>query len=323
MRREDVSFPSGDGRCAAWLYRPENAEPPCVILAHGFGGVREARLDAFAQRFCEAGYAALVFDYRHFGASTGEPRHLVDVERQLADWQAALGFARGLDDVDRDRMVLWGTSFSGGHVLQVAAHDRYLAAAIAQVPFVDGATALRALSLRQSLALGGAALLDVVADRLGRGPRYVPIVGPPGSAAAMSSHDAEPGYRSLFPDGYPLRNEVTARTLLQVGRYRPGRAASQITCPLLVCVVEHDAVTPAGPALRAASRAPRGEVRRYDAGHFDIYVGELFERAVADHVDFLRRHVALAGAARPPAPAPDGEPAPARAAERDAGVIGA
>jgi dienelactone hydrolase len=322
MNREDVSFPSADGRCAAWLYRPGDPDPPCVILGHGFGGVREARLDAFAQRFCEAGYAALVFDHRHFGASTGEPRQLLDVERQLADWRAALGFARGLDDVDRDRIVLWGTSFSGGHVLEVASHDRYLAAAIAQVPFVDGLIALRALGVRQNLALGAAALRDLVAERLGRGPRYLPIVGPPGSPAAISSPDAEPGFRALFPEGYPLRNEVTARTVLQVSRYRPGRAAPGITCPLLVCVVEHDAVTPPEPALRAAALAPRGDVRRYDAAHFDIYVGELFERAVADQVDFLRRHVPLAGAAPPPRRPREAE-REAPATERPAGMIGA
>ena len=63
---------------------------PGVVLAHGWTGVREQRLDAYAERFAGAGLAALVFDYRHFGASSGEPRQLLDVKRELADWQAAI-----------------------------------------------------------------------------------------------------------------------------------------------------------------------------------------------------------------------------------------
>jgi fermentation-respiration switch protein FrsA (DUF1100 family) len=58
-----------------------------------------------------------------------------------------------------------------------------------------------------------------------------------------------------------------------------------------VCVCDRDVVTPPQPALKAASLAPRGEVRHYDASHFDIYVGEVFERAVADQVEFLTRHL--------------------------------
>ena len=74
MERTDVTFDSGGEACAAWLYRPEgtgDSAAPCVVMAHGFGGVKEARLDAYAERFAAAGMAALVFDYRHFGARGG------------------------------------------------------------------------------------------------------------------------------------------------------------------------------------------------------------------------------------------------------------
>ena len=95
-----------------------------MVLAHGFGGVKEARLDAYAERFAAAGYAALVFDYRHFGDSGGEPRLLIDIGRQQADWRAAIAFARALEGVDGERIALWGTSFSGGHVIELAADGR-------------------------------------------------------------------------------------------------------------------------------------------------------------------------------------------------------
>ena len=82
-------------------------------MAHGFSGVRDQRLDAYAERFAAAGLACLVFDYRHFGDSGGQPRQLLDIGRQLDDWRAAIAFARSLEEVDGDRIGLWGTSFSG------------------------------------------------------------------------------------------------------------------------------------------------------------------------------------------------------------------
>src|SRR5947209_8196715 len=98
--RSDVTFDSWGERCAAWLYRPDASEPrPCVVLGHGWSGVREQALDRYAERFAAAGLAALVFDYRHFGASEGEPRQLLDIRRQLADWAAAISYARTLDGV--------------------------------------------------------------------------------------------------------------------------------------------------------------------------------------------------------------------------------
>jgi uncharacterized protein len=292
MRREDIEFHSGGNTCAAWLYRPEGEGPhPIVLLAHGFGGVREARLSAYAERFAAAGMAALVFDYRHFGASGGEPRQLLDIERQLDDWRAAIAFARGLDGIDAKRIALWGTSFSGGHVAVMAAEDHGVAAAISQSTFMDGMATLIALGPRNVLRLTVAGLRDDAARLVGRGPFMLPVVGPPGTPAAMNSPDAEPGYRALFPPGVQWPNEVAARIGLRVGAYRPIRHAAEITCPWLVCVVDDDVITPPRPALKAAGRCPRGEARRYPGGHFDIYVGELFEQVVADQVEFLERHL--------------------------------
>src|SRR3954447_18244499 len=292
MRREDIEFHSGGNTCAAWLYRPESEGPhPIVVLAHGFAGVREARLWAYAERFAAAGMAALVFDYRHFGASGGKPRRLLDIERQLDDWRAAIAFARSLDGIDPARVALWGTSFSGGHVAVLAAEDHHVAAAISQGTYIDGPATLIALGPRNLLRLTAAGLRDEVARLLGRPPYMLPVVGPPGTLAAMNSPDAEPGYRALFPPEVPFRNEVAARIALRIGMYRPIRRAAEITCPWLVCVLDGDVITPPTPALKAAGRAPRGEARRYPGGHFDIYVGELFEQVVADQLEFLERNL--------------------------------
>ncbi|MDW5598344.1 alpha/beta hydrolase [Conexibacter stalactiti] len=308
MLREDVTFDAWGERCAAWLYRPNPqgataADPrgvPCVVMAHGFAGVRDARLDAFAERFSLAGFAVLLFDYRGFGASEGEPRQLLSIPRQLADWAAAIAYARTLDGVDPERIAAWGTSFSGGHVVTTAARDHRLAAAIAQAPFADGVRQAFALPPAQALRLTVAALRDELAARRGAEPRMIPAVGPPGALAAMTSPDAEPGYRAIVPAGSPWRNEVAARIALRLLAYRPIRKAAAVDCPLLVAVCDDDVVTPPEAALRLARAAPRGELVRYPGvGHFDIYVGETFERAVVDQVAFFTEHLLVAPAPRP------------------------
>jgi uncharacterized protein len=136
--REEIRFRSGGEECAGWFYRPGDADGnvPCVVLAHGFGALKEGRLDAYAERFAVAGYAALVFDYRNFGESGGEPRQLIDIGAQHEDWRAAVSDARGREGVDADRIALWGTSFSGGHVIATGARDSRVAAVIAQSPFL-------------------------------------------------------------------------------------------------------------------------------------------------------------------------------------------
>src|SRR4051812_44690070 len=303
MERQDLTFESGGEQCAAWLYMPAGHGPhPAVVLAHGFGGVRVARLWAFAERFAAAGIAALVFDYRGFGGSDGEPRQLLSVGRQLEDWRAAVAFTRELDGVDPDRVAVWGTSFSGGHVAVIAAEDARVAAAVSQGPFFDGLAALRAAGPANIVRMAVAGLRDEWRRLRRREAFMLPVVGAPGTLAAMNSPDAEPGYRALFSSQDEFRNEVAARIGLRVGLYRPIRRASRGRCPWLVCVADHDVITPPGPALAAAACAPRAEVRRYDAGHFDIYVGATFEQVVADQVDFLSRHL-LAGAAAEAKPA--------------------
>lgn len=297
-RRTSVEFASGgdDERCRAWLYEPEGAGPfPVIVMAHGLGGIKEMRLDAFAQHFCAGGYACLVFDYRHFGASDGFPRQLLDINRQLEDWSSAIAFARSSSKLRSDQVVLWGTSFGGGHVILSAARDRAIVAAIAQCPFTDGVASLLALNWRSAVKVTMLALWDVVRSVVGMAPAMLATAGPPGSAALMTAPDALDGYLALVPVGTAFRNQVAARFGLNIVWHRPGCKAGDIACPILFCVCETDSVAPAGPTKRYAKRAPKGEVRLYQAGHFAIYVGKGFEQVVADQLEFLQRHVPTKG----------------------------
>ncbi|BBY06545.1 alpha/beta hydrolase [Mycobacterium noviomagense] len=291
-QRADVQFNSGHERISAWLYRPETTgDAPLLVMAHGLGGVRAMRLDAYAERFCAAGFACLVFDYRNFGDSEGEPRQLLDIGMQLQDWAAAVAYARTLPGVDDQRIGLWGTSFSGGHVIATAARLPGIAAVVAQCPFTDGIASTRKMNPLITARITALALRDLAAARLGRPPVMVPVVGYPDEIALMNAPDAYPGFLRLLPDGMQFRNEVAARFAIKVLSYRPGRAATKVICPILFCVCERDSVAPAAATLRHGAKAPRGEIKVYPEGHFDIYVGDAFDRVVADQLAFLDMHL--------------------------------
>ncbi len=303
-----VSFDSGGVRCAAVhlpgqddAFAGEDDRRPCVVLGNGLGGTIDSGLLPFAERFAAAGVDALAFDYRHFGLSGGEPRQLLSASRQLEDYAAAIAYARSLDGVNPDRIVVWGSSYAGGHVVPVAVADGRIAAVIAQVPNMDGLVALINIARYAGpghlarLVLAG--LRDLAASRLGRPPVMIPLVGPPGSVGAMTSPDAEPGYRAIA--GPSWRNEATARAALSTGTYRPGLQADRLPCPILIQIADHDAIAPIKAAQDAAWRATgRAEVHAYPIEHFDIYTGAPFEQAIGDQLHFLRRHVGAPSRAR-------------------------
>ncbi|MGW4369023.1 alpha/beta hydrolase [Nocardia takedensis] len=350
VRRREVWFPSGRDECAAWLYSaPDPTAPrPMVIMGHGLGAVRQMRLDAYAQRFAEAGWSVLVFDYRHLGASGGAPRQLLDIGRQRADWHAALAFARTLPEVDVDRIAVWGSSFGGGHVLRVASEDTGIAAVVAQCPFTDGPASLRA-RLRtgplSAAALTVAGVLDTVGSWFGAKPILMPMAGTSWMPAFVASPDALAGASALLPAGtrlsrrtsallkrlpsvrarvsnnialteddggrepatgvgrdsvwgvlrgpdgaFDAANALAARLVLRLPLDRPGRALARSSTPTLLCVCDNDAAAPAKTTKRHAHGLAHVHVQNYPCDHFDIYVGEHFERAVRDQLYFLATH---------------------------------
>ncbi len=291
--RTDVEFTSEGVTIRAWFYRPDGPNPPVIVMAHGLGGVKTMRLDAFAERFCDAGYACVVFDYRHFGDSDGQPRQLLSIPRQLADYEAAIAYARSRDDVDASRVVVWGTSFSGGHALVLASKHPELAAAIAQCPFTSGIASTMAINPLTSAKVTARALSDVVSSVRGRDPVYIDVAGTADSVALMTAPDALSGYDALKKPGVEYPNEVPARIGLAIPFYRPAAKVAAIGIPTLICACDTDTVAPVGPTLRAASSNPNVQVNHYADGHFAIYVGDAFENVIADEVDFLDRVVPL------------------------------
>ncbi|HEX2313527.1 MAG TPA: alpha/beta fold hydrolase [Thermomonospora sp.] len=294
VERSRVSFASGDTTCTGYLYLPEDrtGPPPCVVLCHGFSGTMD-RLFPHAERFAAEGLAALVFDYRSFGESGGEPRQVVDVRGQQDDLRAAVAFARGDGRVDPDAVLLWGNSLGGAHAISVAAGDPRVPAVVAQIPFNGFPRKVEGRSTWDVLRLQAVILWDALRGRLGLSPHYIPMLGRPGELAVTATEEAERHIRTLSGEGETLwRNSVAPRGLLSMARYRPAEAAARLTMPLLVCIAADDHETPEETTRQLADRAPHGELRRYEGTHFAFYNDPAIrDRVLADQIAFYRRHL--------------------------------
>jgi pimeloyl-ACP methyl ester carboxylesterase len=104
-------------------------------MAHGFSAtITGMAAEKYAELFCVAGFAVLLYDHRNFGISDGEPRQEINLWIQARGYRAAIDFVTTLSEVDRDRIPIWGDSLSGGEVIAVGALDERVRAIIAQVP---------------------------------------------------------------------------------------------------------------------------------------------------------------------------------------------
>jgi fermentation-respiration switch protein FrsA (DUF1100 family) len=289
---EATTFSSGGVHCAADLYLPGGVKrPPVVVMAHGFGGERTFRLPAYAEHFARHGVATLLFDYRTFGDSEGDPRNWVDPDRQIADWKAAIAHARGLPALDGDKLAIWGTSYSGGHCIVCAAQDSKIRAVIAQVPFLDPFSSIAHVGVRHMLTATPHGILDVIKSALGMQPHYVRLADKPGRFAALNTPESLPGLLSIIPDRSNWDNRVCARILFKFMMYRPLRFASGVKCPALLMLAENDSLVVPGTIRKAARRMANAQVISYPFGHFDIYRGEGFDDAIAKQTSFLARHL--------------------------------
>lgn len=259
-------------------------------MAHGFSLTRHDGLPAYAEGLAAAGAAVLVFDHRYLGDSGGTPRQRFRKSEQIEDWRAAVAFARTLDGVDPARIVLWGFSFSGGHVVETAAADPQVAASMVLCPMLDGLARVRSTTPKLSAWMVPKAL----ADQLGR-HNLVPVTGAPGELAAMTLPGESDGFHAAVPSGSPWRNEISPGLFLTIGLHRPLTLAKRLRAPLWVGLGEQDVSVSRRAVERLAERAPEAELHRYPYDHFGAFLGDGPERVGADQADFLQRHGLAAG----------------------------
>ncbi|GAA4374269.1 alpha/beta hydrolase [Nocardioides caricicola] len=292
MKYGDITFTSGGTECHAWHFTGEGdalaseAGRPVVVMAHGLAGTKDSGLQPFAEALAAAGLDVLAFDYRGFGLSGGTPRQTVSLADQVDDYRAAMTAAARLPGVDPQRLVLWGVSLAGGHVLAAGAHRDDVAAVVSVTPLVDGMAAGRhALQHHKPSAMARSTALGI-ASKVGK-TRMMPVVARPGELGALTLEGCLESYLAIA--GPSWRNEIDAAVGLELGNHRPGKQAKHLRAPLLVQIADFDRSAPPQAAAKAAF-AGRAQVRHYPCDHFDVYAGAEWHDAVVRHqVQFLTR----------------------------------
>ncbi|MFA3432211.1 alpha/beta hydrolase [Acinetobacter baumannii] len=291
---EPLYVPCDQEMIAADFYIPKtNNKSAVFIMAHGFAGLRQFKLIQYAQRFAQAGYAVILFDYRYWGGSTGKPREMISINSQLEDWKTMIQYASTCKFIDNRRIVLWGTSLSGGYALSLASELKNIQAIMVQIPYVDGAETAKLYPLQrypQALKLSSQ---DYMGSKMGLNPKRLPVVDQY-KLCFMPTADSYYGYLSIVNPDYYWSGEVPARVFFNLMRYRPIQLVRQINIPVLFIAAQHDSLIPIESSREAATNiAPFVSYHEWDMKHFDIYHGSWFEKAVTTQLEFLHQHIGV------------------------------
>ena len=291
---EPLYVKSGSDVIAADFYHPNDVEkPPVIIMAHGLAALRQFKLIQFAKRFCRAGYAVVLFDYRYWGSSTGRPRELVSLQSQLDDWRSMIAHLSERKSIDSEKMILWGFGLSGGYVLSLASRLEKIKAVIAQMPFLDGTDTAKQYPIQQLSKALKISTQDYMASKVGMSPKLLPVINTSG-LCFMPSKDLYDGFLSILNTDYFWSGEIPARALFSLIRYRPIQELSQINIPVLLIVAKQDSITSIDVSREAATNiASYVEYYEWDIKHFDIFHGEWFEKAISTQLEFLYQHIGV------------------------------
>lgn len=296
IERKDVEFSGDDGiKLRAWLYAPTGVHGrlPAITMAHGFAGTRLHGIERFARLFAENGFVVLLHDHRGFGASDGMPRQDIDPWRQIADWRRAISYLESLDQVDPDRVGLWGTSFAGGHALVLGATDRRLKCVVSQVPTISGfEQGLRRIAPESMAAIEKAFAEDERAQLRGDAPARQAVINlDPRVPAAYRTQEAADFYLQEAAQA-AWGNDVTLRSIRAARMYEPGNWVARVSpTPLLMVVALNDTITVTDLALGAYERAlhPKKLVT-IPGGHFDPYLSQ-FDGAGTAALEWFQEHL--------------------------------
>jgi len=296
--RRDVEINAEGTILRGWLYTPDRFDGalPGIVMAHGFSAVKEMYLDRYAEVFSAARLATLVYDNRNFGASEGTPRQEIDPWQQVRDYRHAITWMSQQPQVDRNRIGVWGSSYSGGHVIVVGAIDRRVKCVISQVPLVSGSRNLKRL-VRADMAAPLREQFDADREARFRGdaPSLIAVVTEdPGGVAALPTADSFKWFTATGKERAPAWvNQVTLRTVEMLGEYEPGSYIERVSpTPLLLVIAANDHLAVADEAFAAYNRAlePK-QLLVLAGGHFDAYVKE-FERSSEAARNWFLKHLA-------------------------------
>ncbi|MGD2170499.1 MAG: alpha/beta hydrolase [Gammaproteobacteria bacterium] len=295
--REDVSFNSRGLQCRGWLYLPDDADSveklPAIVMAHGFSAVKEQGLAEFARPFAAAGFAVLVFDYRRFGDSDGEPRNQLFPLDMVEDYRNAISWLGEHPAVDAERIGIWGTSFSGGLVAYTGSIDKRAKAVVAQVPSIIGPETRREMNPEKWEQVDEFLIKERVARYRSGEINYLKVVAPGEGPCVLPGKENYDAYMALKESAPNWRNEITIESLEKIRVFDPTAGIHHIAPrALLIIAATDDNLIPLEALRRAFDRAgePKAFIE-YPIRHFDIYAEPWRSKAVNSSIDWYSRYL--------------------------------
>jgi fermentation-respiration switch protein FrsA (DUF1100 family) len=274
---------------AATLRLPEGlSQPPVIILCHGFCGIQDILLPSFAEAFVKAGFAAVTFDYRGFGASEGERGRLIP-SMQIDDIITVIDWVKTLSEVDAARTGLWGTSLGGGHVFGAAVQRPAIGCIVSQLGFADGEEIVTGKMTAEEKA-GFVATLEKMADKREKTGKemFVAITKVLGDDESKAFFDAN---KSLFP---AMDIKIPFLTVRETLNYKPAESAARVICPVMVVVAGNDSVNAPeqGKALyEATGSTTKTLLVEEGANHYEMYEGLHFDHIVLRQISWFKEHL--------------------------------
>ncbi|GIX41799.1 MAG: alpha/beta hydrolase [Leptospiraceae bacterium] len=285
---EYLYFNSNQFQLEAKLYRVKEKDRPIILMAHGFAAEMDYGLYPFAHEFAQLNFNVFMFNYRGFGNSEGKVKHLVDHRKHIEDIQNAIKFIGYLKNINTNKIILWGSSYGGGHVLTIAAKNKKIYAVIAQVPFVDGIATILNLPVKNLFLGTFYGILDIIYNLFNK-TYYIPVVSTPDKFAAMNTYDSYDGYIKLVPENKRNHNYCAARISFTLPFYRPIKIVHKIQCPVLLIAAEKDSLIPLKAIEKTISRIKHLYYKILPCGHFDIYNGYYFNENIKIQKEFLNK----------------------------------
>lgn len=291
MQQRKVEFRSEGNVIRGYLLLPSERKDraPVVVMAPGFGAIIQHSPMKYASAFAERGLAVLVYDHPRFGMSDGEPRQDIDPVLQRRTYRDAISFAQQQPELDPGRIGLWGSSYGGGHVIEVAAVDRRVKCVVSQVPTISGFTQARRRMTADAMR---AMQVKFDADRTrrlaGEAPATMPLVSiDPAKPGYFNSQRA---YENYMVEGF--RNEITLRSIEMAWENEPAANIARVSpTPLLMIVADDDEATPTDLALQAYQQALEPKhLLLVKGGHFTPY-WEHFEQTSQAATDWFLKYL--------------------------------
>ncbi|MCW8945722.1 MAG: alpha/beta hydrolase [Sedimenticola sp.] len=295
--RTDISFKSKGLECRGWLFAPDTIKTgekfPAIVMAHGFSAVKEQGLSDIAEYLSNAGFIVLVFDYRFFGDSEGEPRCQLYPLEMVEDYRNAITWLSEQANVDRDRIGIWGTSYSGGLVAYVAAIDKRTKAIVAQVPSIIDPESRRTMNPEKWDSVGDYLLQDRIARFSTGKVNYMKVVAPEGEPCILpgqENYDALTGMAAIAPN---WQNEITVESLEKIREFDPVSRIHLIAPrALLVIAAEKDSLIPLEAVSRSFQKAQEPkDLIVFPISHFDIYSDPWQTKAATAAIDWFDKYL--------------------------------